>query len=258
MPIEVVCEWCEGTFTVPPYREDSAKYCSQDCFGEAKTEKNTVIKTCEHCGEEFESLEYKNQVYCSNGCNTASQRKRTTLECPICDSEFEVIEAQEERRRCCSMECMGEWISQTQTGENHHNYVESVDVECWTCGKPLERTPGRVARYENHFCNTSCYSEFVSERKSGENHYKWKPDELTQYGKGWNEEKREKVRERDNRKCQDCGEPARGYFSKLDVHHIQPADTFDDPEKRNAMDNLISLCRECHPKWEKFAPLRPQ
>jgi predicted HNH restriction endonuclease len=47
------------------------------------------------------------------------------------------------------------------------------------------------------------------------------------------------------------------YGRALDVHHITPAREFEDGEKRNAMENLISLCVRCHTEWEKIAPLRP-
>jgi 5-methylcytosine-specific restriction endonuclease McrA len=47
------------------------------------------------------------------------------------------------------------------------------------------------------------------------------------------------------------------FGAKLDVHHIKPAQAFDDPTARNAMENLVTLCRSCHKKWEGI-PLRPE
>jgi len=34
----------------------------------------------------------------------------------------------------------------------------------------------------------------------------------------------------------------------------------DDPEERNAAENLITLCRDCHQRWERMAEagIRPQ
>ena len=84
------------------------------------------------------------------------------------------------------------------------------------------------------------------------------------YGSGWNEAKKEQVRERDGRECQCCGRPEDEhielYGRKHSVHHIQKARDFDDPKQRNHPDNLITLCesKECHKRWEKMAPLRPQ
>jgi 5-methylcytosine-specific restriction endonuclease McrA len=75
------------------------------------------------------------------------------------------------------------------------------------------------------------------------------------YGEGWTEEKRERVRKQQDRKCAACGDPEDDRL--LDVHHIKPAGSFDDAEKRNATENLVALCRSCHMKWEGI-PLRPE
>jgi len=228
-----------------------------------------VLSSCNVCGEEFRHPRTDPGSFCSKTCQSDWQSgaysgsgnpnpaDKETLTCPICEEDFEVVSSQSERRRCCSTTCMGEWQSRKRVGESHPNYVEKVTVECWTCGAEMERNPSLVEPYEHHFCDSGCYGDFVSENLSGKSHYKYKPDELTEYGSGWDEDKRERVRERDNRKCQHCGSGAKGQCEKLDVHHIQPADSFEDDEKRNAMENLISLCRACHPTWEKMAPLRP-
>lgn len=86
------------------------------------------------------------------------------------------------------------------------------------------------------------------------------------YGPGWNYAKKEQVRERDGRTCQNpgCGRTEEEHIEmcgkKHSVHHIQKARSFDDPEKRNHTNNLITLCetKECHRAWEKMSPLRPQ
>ena len=96
---------------------------------------------------------------------------------------------------------------------------------------------------------------------SGPDHYLWN-EETTSYGVGWNDEKKELVRERDGRECQMCGmsqkEHLEEYGDRNPVHHIQPAKTFDDPHERNAESNLITLCRGCHRTVESMAPLVPQ
>jgi len=58
---------------------------------------------------------------------------------------------------------------------------------------------------------------------------------------------KEEIRKRDNYTCQDCGiiqDVLKGWYKKLDVHHIDGDDTNNDPE------NMISLCRNCHRKQE--------
>jgi len=86
------------------------------------------------------------------------------------------------------------------------------------------------------------------------------------YGPGWTPSKRRTVRERDGHTCQDpaCSVTQDNhldrYDEKLHVHHLIKARDLDDPEERNAAENLITLCRDCHQRWERMAEtgLRPQ
>jgi transposase len=79
------------------------------------------------------------------------------------------------------------------------------------------------------------------------------------YGPGWNDKKRQAVRDRDGKTCQDprCSvsqrEHIEAYDEKLHVHHLRKARDIDDPTERNAKENLITLCRDCHKRWEKMA-----
>jgi len=50
--------------------------------------------------------------------------------------------------------------------------------------------------------------------------------------------------------CQDCGmsngEHLEKYNRKLEVHHIIPRKEFEDMEKADRDDNLVTLCIPCH------------
>lgn len=62
------------------------------------------------------------------------------------------------------------------------------------------------------------------------------------YSIDWTTKLKEKIRARDNHKCQQCAMEQNSYYRKLDVHHI-------DYNKENCDENnLISLCQECHLK----------
>jgi len=80
------------------------------------------------------------------------------------------------------------------------------------------------------------------------------------YGEFW-KKRRRKALERDGRKCQSCGmgneKHIQDYGMSLEVHHIKPARKFDDPSKRHSLENLVTLCRDCHNRWEGIE-LRPQ
>lgn len=143
------------------------------------------------------------------------------------------------------------------TGSNHNR--PPVEVECDWCGKSLTRPRWRVETTDHRFCDDDCRGAWISEHYSGPDNQNWRGGHY-EYGPGWNREKREAVRERDGLECVACGltqdDHIDRYAEKLHVHHITPARKFDDPMKRNAMDNLTTLCRTCHWKWEGI-PLRP-
>jgi 5-methylcytosine-specific restriction endonuclease McrA len=134
------------------------------------------------------------------------------------------------------------------TGEDHPNYVEPVEKECKRCGEVFERAHWRTTD-QDQFCTQDCYYEWRAEHA-----------ESFDYGDGWNETKRERVREKYNRQCQSCGMTEETHKEvsgkRLAVHHIIPAKQIDDAERRNAVENLVALCCSCHNDWEGI-PLKP-
>lgn len=75
-----------------------------------------------------------------------------------------------------------------------------------------------------------------------------------EYGDGWSKEKRESVRERDDYECQHCGmsngDHEDQFGEALHVHHLIPANEFEEPDRRNDTCNLVALCRLHHRTWE--------
>jgi len=94
-------------------------------------------------------------------------------------------------------------------------------------------------------------------------HLKWNSKEINPNWKGgksfelytslFNKQLKERVRVRDNFKCQICGIPELELIERLHAHHI-------DYNKKNCeLNNLVSLCRSCHTKtnfnrekWETY------
>jgi len=95
---------------------------------------------------------------------------------------------------------------------------------------------------------------------SGSDSPQWKGG-TAPYGEGWNESKRQDVRETAGHMCEGCGMSQKAhrdqYGRRLHVHHITPARQFDNAERRNAADNLAVLCFDCHATAEQMAPLYP-
>lgn len=134
-----------------------------------------------------------------------------------------------------------------------------VEVECSECGGSLTRQRNIVELYDHYFCSDKCQNEWWSRNFSGENSPRWKGGGPWTYGSNWSKKRREAL-ERDNYTCQGCGKKAdeciEEFGKRLSVHHITPIREFEMVEKANTLDNLVSLCHQCHPRWEGI-PVRP-
>ncbi|TRO57020.1 DUF1998 domain-containing protein, partial [Candidatus Bathyarchaeota archaeon] len=80
----------------------------------------------------------------------------------------------------------------------------------------------------------------------------WGSDQIN-YGLNWNRQ-RDRVRERDNFRCQICGSPETG--KAHDVHHKIPFRQFTSFLEANALDNLVTLCPSCHKRLEASVRIR--
>lgn len=123
--------------------------------------------------------------------------------------------------------------------------TNAFTVTCRYCG---EETTTNYTQYRNDrysFCDDDCLNQYYSG---------------THYGPSWPSQK-QKARKRDGYECQCCGMTQEKHCDKfkmsLHVHHIRPWHEFENHQNRNELANLITLCAECHPKWEKL-PVRPQ
>jgi DEAD/DEAH box helicase domain-containing protein len=77
--------------------------------------------------------------------------------------------------------------------------------------------------------------------------------ETNDYGPNW-KMIREQVIKRDDFTCQSCGKSSR--TNLFHVHHKIPFKSFSLPEKANALENLITLCSECHKLAEVNVKIR--
>jgi len=86
-----------------------------------------------------------------------------------------------------------------------------------------------------------------------EDNYNWGGGVDVEYGEDW-KETRNNILQRDDYECQICGttrdEHLEKYGRSLDVHHIVPKRKFENDDEANDPENLVTLCRKCHRKWE--------
>lgn len=266
--VDCECVVCGNIFTVPPSTADGRQYCSEKCMSE-DYDTQTVL-TCEVCGGEYTVCASRkdDSRFCSRDCSSKmlgkERRDRVIVRCEICDTQLKRprCEVEDREHHFCGHECYGEWVSENRSGENCPSWKGGDrKVVCAACGSETTQTRNNYKKTERAFCDRGCFMEWHSENMVGESHPRWKGGPAP-YGAGWNEPKREAVRNRDGRECIDCGmteaDHVDKFGEKLHVHHVIPARAFDDPEERNAKNNLVTLCMPCHHgKWEGI-PLAPQ
>lgn len=250
-PASTTCPTCgrDGFDTVTAMRKHHAH-----AHGESLVE--TV--TCKWCGEEIDGHP-SGRVFCSHACRAErrsaeglpARSRQVTLTCEGCGEEFQTARSNAEAgKKYCSMEC-------------YHNDSAAKWLVCEWCGDKFRVTGEYVEKAR--FCSQDCYGQWISNEQPREERSRYKGDDrLTDppdYGPGWNEEKREAVRERDGRECVDCDMPEAEHIEvcgrKLNVHHLVPARTSTNPAVHNAKRNLVTLCAGCHRKWEAN-PLRAE
>lgn len=161
----------------------------------------------------------------------------------------------------------------TPSGDSHHNAIktppEDVLRRLYKENKATLReiatkynvSPPTVRRWlQNHDIELRTISEATPSGK--DSHFYKHGQHDYDYGASWRR-KRRAARKRDGFECQDCGigdrEHKEIFGEELHVHHIERISSFDSVEDANQLDNLITLCRDCHlNKWEPMSPMQPQ
>lgn len=228
-----------------------------------------VTVSCSNCGVEFEKrsdhAERHDNHFCSNNCDGEWKSKNLSgrdnpqyskvhTDCSWCGADLRVRNRKYEihEDHFCSDECLAQHRSKRAPEPDYDSR------ECTVCGELVHRYPSHFYDSGVVLCSNSCESKWKQQVMSGEKNPSWSGGRVP-YGPGWNKRKRQQVRERDSYTCQNAGcsvtqeDHLNRYGEKLHVHHLKKARDIDDPEARNAKENLITLCCECHPQWEKIA-----
>lgn len=203
---------------------------------------------CQWCGDTFRHGPTREANFCSKECQmerrksegVPANRRRVKFECDNCGAVESVPKSDiEHGKRYCSTECRWEDSN-------------AKDIVCEQCNDTFRAT-GKWAN-DARFCSQDCYGVWLSENKSGADSWHWRGDERSTerpgYGPGWTERKREIVRNRDRRRCTECGLREETHIEKhgekLHVHHEVIAREAANPAVYNAPRNLRTLCISCH------------
>lgn len=81
MPVVLVCQACGKSFSVPPVRATSAKYCSNECAGPRRSLSSVKPKTalvCAACDKTFyeHGCHAGRRRFCSNACRNGDSQYR--------------------------------------------------------------------------------------------------------------------------------------------------------------------------------------
>jgi len=114
--------------------------------------------------------------------------------------------------------------------------------ECLICGIIFEANRASINKGNGIYCSKSC----AAKSRTGEKSSSWQNGKSFEpYCPAFNNELKEKIRNRDNRVCVFCGKSEIENGERLSIHHID----------RNKMQGcggknwyLVSLCRSCHGK----------
>lgn len=130
-------------------------------------------------------------------------------------------------------------------GEDHPRY-NSRKGSCSWCDSNIKIHPSEE-EYDNHFCDSECYSKYKSEQKMGKGNHMYidGSSERKYYTGSWNRVKN-KILERDEHMCYVCEKNSGELGKEPDVHHIIPVRMFANQEVAHYKENLLSLCKSCH------------
>ena len=247
--IQKECLYCGKPLETTP--STGRKYCSQECAHNAK--RTATQMECPTCGCQFWVapffLKRTRHHFCSRKCYDAAKRRppRKYIKCKVCGQEFGVAPNNWRyyRSDICSNECGYEFAVRGRRQEQI--------VSCASCGKQLKRKPFAMKRNRRHYCSVKCMGHGLAIHNTGPNNGRWKGGFEPYYGPNWRAQRRAALR-RDNFTCQACGKSTLELGQHPDVHHIIRFNEFgiEQYEKANELDNLVSLCINCHRQAEHY------
>lgn len=135
--------------------------------------------------------------------------------------------------------------SEALQGKQNHRY-NSVNVKCAYCHKKLIRSQYFIKHRINHFCDYKCMGKWRSKYLIGKKSVAYIHGHGNlPYSNAFTDILKEKIRQRDNYTCQNCGCKEENHYRankqiNLTVHHI-------DYNKMNCKEsNLITVCNCCN------------
>jgi hypothetical protein len=229
------CPICGKTYTANTTRLKHGRQttCSRACSYKfrASALSNSKKYSCAVCGNEVlrcPSRLRSKFVFCSNSCHYKGRSMGLVLR--TVTTPYNVTEAGREAWRKANAKRKGT------------PYLPMVEWDCENCGKRSSITRGDLAPARKlRFCSNKCATEAMR----GDGNPAWRGGHRHYYGPDWRP-LRKLCRELDNHSCQRCDTTRAEVERELDVHHIEPVSSFEIPNDANVIENLVTLCHDCH------------
>lgn len=202
-------------------------------------------RTCQGCEIEFYDSKARRK-YCTD-CNPNAGKHngnwhdaKEVASCKQCESTFNFYPSNKKGVYCPT--CVED--SDEFLGEQYVKEADRVEVECNFCGSQMSVLESRIENGGGKFCSKRCLANWMSENRRGPNHHQWEGGTIN-YGRKWWAVRRQALC-RDEYTCQRCGLTKDDLGCNPDVHHILRVRDFDNPQQAHTLDNVVSLCRNCH------------
>lgn len=199
--------------------------------------------SCKFCGNIYSSQQGL-RIH-----TTSRHNNKPKVECLECGEFKEVsyykYESQEEF--FCGKECESTYRKRNRKGSDNPRWKEKLKKTCQNCKEEVKIYPSETKWKDKHFCDMECYAEWRSNNidLSKSNHPRWKEEAVHKGSSNWKTKRRE-ARKRDGQSCVICGKTKAELGTHPHVHHITPFRQFDDKEKANSLENLVTLCPKHH------------
>ena len=233
-----------------------------------------IERKCPVCGVTYFAdqarLRHGRQTTCSRTCSytlrAGELRKSRTYQCAVCGNAVLRSPAQVKSRFVfCSREChylgrsMGfvrRIVTQpykvSDEGRNAWREAgkrragiprkELVTWTCEVCGRSRSLMRGQLAPARKlRFCSPDCANKGLQ----GVGNPSWRGGHPEYYGPDWRPLQRH-ARKLDGYVCQRCGLSQTDVGRALDVHHVQPVSSFSEVNDANRIENVRTLCHDCH------------
>lgn len=175
-----------------------------------------------------------------------NKKEGITIKCLICKKDFKVIPARKDMAKYCSQVCLNK-----SNRKYKHTEEAKIKISKAQIGKTIDT---KIRKKMSKAGFLKWQNEEYRNKFTGKNHFNWQNGKSFEpYGLEFNNNLKKTIRNRDEQKCQICGKTKLENNEELSIHHI------DYDKRNNNLNNLISLCRDCHIRtnykrkyWTKF------